>query len=296
VKFESKKKKEEIEEILSESEQELEQESESESSSIEKEIVKVEEINKNINKYNNLLKNELKKIEKDEILKGIYKPRNEAEKKALELFNPCIKKIKEYKKNKNKKKRNPYKQAKYLLLTINPKECEIKDLKEIIKKIEKKEWIKINSYVYEQRGETEQEKGKGKHIHMIIEYEEIKKYYKKDKSPTHISQLLTMCLTKYIDNYKKIDIRKIYDDENKKKVEIYMQGIKEDKKLKSVEINKKWREENELKQIYIINGETEEIKREEIKETKMECILMEKGEKKYIKVKIGEKDHIVEIK
>lgn len=65
----------------------------------------------------------------------------------------------------------------YIFLNVNPaSNIELLNFLKIIEKSLKKKWIKSFLYVIEQRGETEEEIGKGFHTHIIIEKEETKSY------------------------------------------------------------------------------------------------------------------------
>ena len=141
----------------------------------------------------------------------------------------------------------PYKSAykakeqHYYFLTINPKECEVNDLLKITELIMKRSWVKMYSYVYEQRGETIKDKGIGKHIHMIID-----KSIRKSQALVSIHSAIKNYCTR-----ENIDIREM--TKNGKLIrENYMRGNKTDVKLQSVEIDKLWRKENNLEAIYTI--------------------------------------------
>lgn len=60
----------------------------------------------------------------------------------------------------------------YVFVTVCPDpklNVSILDILASIKKIDKKTWIKRKLYVIEQRGENEQELGKGTHLHFLLE-------------------------------------------------------------------------------------------------------------------------------
>ena len=148
----------------------------------------------------------------------------------------------------NLKKKYSKKEETYYFLTINPNECEIKDLEKIIKKLKKKCWMEIYSYVFEQRGITYEDKGKQKHIHMII---------KNNKVKTEIIREIHSSIKEYCEK-ENIDMIKM--NENGKQIrEKYMKGeiITQDK-MELVKMDKIWRKENKLKDIYILNKEINE--------------------------------------
>lgn len=73
--------------------------------------------------------------------------------------------LKELRENQDKKFKSDF-----LFITINPYEnFDFRKFIEIIEKSVKKPWIKKYMYVIEQRGETEDELGKGFHTHMLID-------------------------------------------------------------------------------------------------------------------------------
>lgn len=129
----------------------------------------------------------------------------------------------------------------YFFITINPMECDIDAIEEIINIIKKKKYIKLHCYTFEQRGININELGKGKHIHMIID---------KTLAKSDILRFIHSSIKKYC-TIENIDIRKI--TENGKIVrENYMKGHKSFEKLESVEIDKIWRKENNLQDFYEI--------------------------------------------
>lgn len=65
----------------------------------------------------------------------------------------------------------------YIFLNVNPSpNISLLYFQQVIEKSLKKKFIKSYLYVLEQRGENEEEAGKGFHTHMIIEKEETKQY------------------------------------------------------------------------------------------------------------------------
>ena len=136
----------------------------------------------------------------------------------------------------------------YFLVTINPKECEINELQEIINHIQKRHnWVKIMCYTFEQRSTTYEEMGKGKHIHMII---------KKNKRKSEVIRELYNSLKNNCETNNHINVKLIKNNMEMGKVEQYMKGKKKDKdnedKLLKCSINETWRLENNLLNIYYI--------------------------------------------
>jgi len=115
------------------------------------------------------------------------------------------------------------KKCKYIFLTINP--APLITLKEFIRCMEKlmsKTWIQKYLYVFEQRGETEEEVGKGFHFHAIIEKPSNKSY-------THIIRELSMGANKVCDtsNHHFYNLKNIDENEMERKIK-YITDIKAD--------------------------------------------------------------------
>ncbi|ARF12649.1 hypothetical protein Klosneuvirus_12_6 [Klosneuvirus KNV1] len=162
--------------------------------------------------------------------------------------------VEKKKKKKRPKKRGEYKIThNYLTVTINPKECNISDLHDIIDIINKKKWVNLICYSFEQRGETTIDKGVGKHIHLILSKpDELER-----STPTCIRRLLYNSLKEYFDSNtdKIIKVKKV-NNVGKTKYEEYMKGDKDESKLRRVEIDNIWRKENNLNKIYYIDNES----------------------------------------
>jgi hypothetical protein len=113
-----------------------------------------------------------------------------------------------------------------------------KDIKDNLKNIHKamtKKWIEKYEYVIEQRGETEEEAGKGIHVHYIITGK---------KAPSQILRELASTL--------KIDqsFIKLKPANNIDGLRSYMTGQKTPEKLKKVEIDKIFREKHNIETYY----------------------------------------------
>lgn len=108
-----------------------------------------------------------------------------------------------------------------LWLTVNPSpESTFTEFKKIVEKCFLKKWIKSYMYVYEQRGMTEEEVGKGFHMHAIIRKPE-------DKSRAHCIRELSSSYKKVCDvsNYHLFNTKWIDKEECQRKIE-YITGDK----------------------------------------------------------------------
>lgn len=156
------------------------------------------------------------------------------------------------------RKKNPHKKYKkkdptYFFITINPIECTISDLTNIINIIMKRKFVNIYCYTFEQRGTTLTDIGKGKHIHLIID-----KTIAKSDAIKYIHNSIKKYCTQ-----ENIDIREI--TENGKIIrENYMRGHKTFDKLESVEIDNIWRKENNLSDFYQVSKKVSPIDIENI--------------------------------
>lgn len=192
---------------------------------------------------------------------------------------------------------NKTKTKKYYFITINPIECEKNDLDKIMSGICKKKWIKIYSYVYEQRGKSEEEIGKGKHIHILIE---------KNKKKNEVIKEIHNTIKQYCDK-EKVDVKEITEKEKNDRIN-YMKGNKcNDKKL-LVEMDKIWRNKNGIKDYYelikennvnndIINNNLDNNKiNQKLEKEYDNCkIITDINNKKYIMIKINGEDKIYPI-
>lgn len=136
--------------------------------------------------------------------------------------------------------------SKYIFITINPNDRIT--LLEFINKMNKmmsKKWITNYLFVFEQRGETPAELGKGFHFHCILEKPKNKKYCEMIRELSNSAN--TVCDTS---NYHFFNVKSISEEEKDRKI-IYITGTKADeaKHLKqSMDIV--WREKNKLKSFY----------------------------------------------
>ena len=133
----------------------------------------------------------------------------------------------------------------WYFITINPKP-EIK-LSDFVSKIESiTEWkiFKKGYYVFEQRGETEDELGKLPHCHILLE-----------KYTIEFARLLTRLETsfkKYCNPpYKNtINVKTKIKEHALETLDEYMAGAKQNDKLDKCFLDRMWRSKNNLKDIY----------------------------------------------
>lgn len=248
-------------------------------------VESLEEVNKKLDKLKELLeykkRPEIKELEKkickEELLRN---QENKGYYLTVEDYKEGLRKRAEAVKIKVNK-RGKYKKQKtidYLFVTINPIECEITELKNIIERLDNKE-IKICSYIFEQRGETDDEIGKGKHIHMLIKKRNSISYYKR--------RILSMLRkTELIEYQESINIIEVT---NKEGIDYYMQGKKAPEKLTKMKYTKIWREQNKLKDIYIVRGEINKYTEPNIKSTKKEVDYITIDDDHYIVVEVNNK-------
>lgn len=251
-------------------------------------INRSQELKKQGNKYNSIKDKVTNEVIEKAVKRKTVKEYKEGkiktgDKEIDEVIDEDIKGAKKIRKEYKKK------DISYYFITINPKECEIYDLEIIMKKILKKKWCEMYCYVYEQRGKTEDEQGKGKHIHMIIK--------KKTAKSSAIKEIYES-IKEYCDNKECIDIREI-SKYGKAIRERYMRGEKAEIKLQSVEIDKKWRRENKLKEIYIVKRTLEEVDEDEEYKKEYDELKEEINKENEYKnmpvrmAKVGERDAVI---
>lgn len=113
--------------------------------------------------------------------------------------------------------------TKYIFLTINPNsQILFREFQRCIDKLMSKPWITNYLYVYEQRGESEAEVGKGFHFHAIIEKPTNKSYQ-------HMMRELSSTANKVCDtsNFHFYNVKNISEEEKERKI-IYITGRKAD--------------------------------------------------------------------
>jgi len=136
--------------------------------------------------------------------------------------------------------------SKYIFLTINPNSQII--LTDFINKINKmmsKKWITNYLYVYEQRGETLEELGKGFHFHLILEKPKTKPY-------NHLVRELANSANSVCDtsNFHFFNLKSISEEECQRKI-LYITASKADvEKHKKQEMDIIFRQKFNLKSFY----------------------------------------------
>ena len=132
--------------------------------------------------------------------------------------------------------------SKYMMVTVNPKPgIELPEFKKKIEKFVGRSMVQKYAYVYEVRNYEEKEFS-GLHSHILLEYDGTPSNFKRNTKNTF--KKICDVNNSHILNFKFVPIEHLPDKMN------YLKGIKQKKKLPSVEITKKFREKNELKTIY----------------------------------------------
>lgn len=140
----------------------------------------------------------------------------------------------------------------YIWLCVNPNSTfTFKEFQGLVSKMVSKVWVDEYVYVYEQRGITEEEAGKGFHLHAIIKKPE-------NKKPSHCIRELGSTFKKCCDvsNYHFFQVKFIDIPEKDRKLE-YILGTKEStdenqKDLKQL-IDKVWRVKNKIDPYFFSN-------------------------------------------
>jgi hypothetical protein len=144
------------------------------------------------------------------------------------------------------KLRNVELNKEWYFLTINPRpDITLKEFMKTILKAMTKVWIKYYIFVIEQRGENEDELGKGFHTHIIFN-----KGIKHCKVVTEMANTFKkMCDTS---NFHLFNLKNIGDEEKIRKIE-YITGTKKDevKHLKQ-QMDIIYRKKENLKSYYIL--------------------------------------------
>lgn len=137
----------------------------------------------------------------------------------------------------------------HLFITVNPPPTLLLDIFiNTINKTLSKNWIEGYIYVIEQRGENEEELGKGFHTHILIK---LTHHKKQSEINREIKNTWKKILD--IDNYHILNIKFIDNDEQKRK-QGYILGEKaeEIKHLKQ-KMDIVYRQNNNLKQFYFLD-------------------------------------------
>lgn len=183
----------------------------------------------------------------------------------------------------NKIKRGPYKEKQkkeYFFITLCPFNNNIKDLINIMNRLLKRNhYFDFCSYVFEQRGDNNNNLGEGGHIHILCN--------KHIEKANMLKQLLSS-IHKFC-NKESIDV-KIVPECDRNKVELYMQGHKTPDKMDKVRMDIIWRNNNNVKDNICCVDDKTILKPLIFKEVDSECKIFFIGDYKYIQVVIdGEK-------
>jgi len=133
----------------------------------------------------------------------------------------------------------------YIFMTVNPRsEVGLTEFKKAIEKMMSKVWIEQYLYVIEQRGENEEEAGKGYHFHALI--------YRKGKKFNELNREFKSSMKKItnVDKWNTFQISICSENDIKKRVN-YMIGRKSDEsKWLKQDIDKVFRKKYNLQDYY----------------------------------------------
>ena len=148
-----------------------------------------------------------------------------------------------------KKKKKEYS---FIWLTVNPEPTVgFGDFRHLVTKAFKKTWLDQYVYVFEQRGTTEVELGKGFHLHAIIGIP-------LDKKPSSCIRELGNTFKKCCDisNYHFFQTKLIDHEEYKRKQEYILgkkQSTTENMKAQKQEMDIQWRQVCQIDPYYFLN-------------------------------------------
>lgn len=193
--------------------------------------------------YINLFEETVKEFDKT-LLKRVMKLEYEAE-----TLGEKYKNIKEYEKELKEKKQELISKDHnngYCFITINPPDdVSLKVFKTAVEKLVARNIYKESIYVFEQRGTSCEDMGKGRHCHLLCKRNLMYK-------PSKVAELTKNTLKNLVDvkNPALLNIQHIGEDYAKDKIE-YITGVKtgEGKDLKQ-EIDIPWRESEGLDPYY----------------------------------------------
>nr|QNG41019.1 hypothetical protein [Pygoscelis antarcticus]QNG41021.1 hypothetical protein [Pygoscelis antarcticus]QNG41025.1 hypothetical protein [Pygoscelis antarcticus]QNG41027.1 hypothetical protein [Pygoscelis antarcticus]QNG41029.1 hypothetical protein [Pygoscelis antarcticus] len=142
----------------------------------------------------------------------------------------------------------------HIFVTVNPPpSLLLDDFIKIINKMLNKRWIKGYIYVLEQRGENDEELGKGFHTHILLDIQE---GIKKSEIDREIKNTWKKILDQ--DNYHILNIKYINNDEQLRKQSYMLSYKKEEIKHKKQEYDIIWRNRNNLNKYYYLNYKIEQ--------------------------------------
>lgn len=134
-------------------------------------------------------------------------------------------------------------------VTINPDNTKVTltAFMDIIEQLTKRPFFVNCSYCFEQRGKTDNMMGDGLHCHILFD----KKVGK--ETPQKVQDNIYSTLKGIVGNKKSIDVR-VYPAEFREEKTQYMLGKKWDAgKEDSCKLNLKWRAQNNINNLYIVN-------------------------------------------
>lgn len=118
------------------------------------------------------------------------------------------------------------------------------DVKSKVRKFVNRKMCASTEWVYEQRGSTEDEMGKGLHVHMLV----------RPAKPIGLTQFRRNTVSTFktlVGNEKAVDVRPCKAQSDVDKRRKYMSGEKDDpEKMKKCAVDKMWRSKNNLSDMY----------------------------------------------
>lgn len=135
------------------------------------------------------------------------------------------------------------------------------DVQAKVRKFVNRKIVRSAEWVYEQRGATEDEMGKGLHVHMLVQPATA-------LSLTHFRRNAYSTFKTLVGNEKAVDVRPCKSESDVEKRRKYMSGEKDDlEKMKKCAVDKLWRHKNNLLPMYKHeNGESDCIQEEAFSE------------------------------
>lgn len=153
----------------------------------------------------------------------------------------CIKDIEELEKRSGKK------DSDLVFITISPRpDVDFQDFLSVVNRLFSKVWLRDYIYVFEQRGDNEDNIGKGFHLHGLL--------YRNGKKFSEVRREVISTIKKVVDInvFSAYEVKLVKDDDdNVKKILNYMLGEKADdyKHPKQV-MDRVWREKNNILSYY----------------------------------------------
>lgn len=132
------------------------------------------------------------------------------------------------------------------------------DVQTKVRKYVNRRMLSRSEWVYEQRGTTEDEAGKGMHVHLLVQP-------LKPISLTSIRKNTYNTFKSLVGNEKAVHVLACKTESDVEKRRLYMSGVKDGEgKMVKCAVDQIWREKNNLQSIYKqTNGEDELLQQEE---------------------------------